>query len=68
MQQTLVEGEDFYYNENGFIVLTAKYHLRRGQCCGNGCTHCPYDYMNVPEEIRNSLPNPTLRGAIEPEN
>jgi hypothetical protein len=38
-----IEGEDFYYNEQGFIVLTSKYHLDRGHCCGNGCRHCPYE-------------------------
>jgi len=43
------EGEDFYFNEEGFVVLTEKYHLKKGYCCGNGCKHCPYDYVNVPE-------------------
>lgn len=47
MKNNLVEGEDFYYNEQGYIVLTAKYHLERGHCCGNGCLHCPYDHINV---------------------
>ena len=37
----LVEHED-YYLENGLMVLTARYHLRRGYCCGHGCRHCPY--------------------------
>jgi hypothetical protein len=23
----LIEGEDFYYNEQGYVVLTEKYHL-----------------------------------------
>ena len=50
-----VEGEDFYYNEQGFIVLTAKYHLDRGHCCGNGCRHCPYQYINVPDPKRSEL-------------
>ena len=45
----LVEGEDFYYNEDGYIVLTQKYHLKKGCCCGNGCMHCPYDFINVPD-------------------
>jgi hypothetical protein len=40
-QPLLVEGED-YYIENGLMVLTARYHLRRGYCCDNGCRHCPY--------------------------
>lgn len=51
----LVEGEDFYYNENGYVVLTAKYHLQKGRCCGNGCKHCPYAYINVPEPKRSEL-------------
>ena len=38
----LVEGEDFYL-EGGFLVFTARYHLRRGYCCGSGCRHCPYE-------------------------
>jgi len=46
----LVEGEDFYYNEQGYVVLTEKYHLQRGNCCGNGCKHCPYNYINVPAQ------------------
>jgi Family of unknown function (DUF5522) len=37
----LVENED-YYLEHGLMVLTARYHLRRGYCCKQGCRHCPY--------------------------
>ena len=37
----LKAGED-YYIENGLYVFTAKYHLKRGCCCGSGCRHCPY--------------------------
>ncbi|MFI5153232.1 MAG: DUF5522 domain-containing protein [Chitinophagales bacterium] len=55
MQNKLVEGIDFYYNEDGYIVLTEKYHLERGHCCGNGCMHCPYDYENVEEPRRLEL-------------
>lgn len=62
MKNNWIEGEDFYYNEQGFIVLTAKYHLDRGYCCGNGCKHCPYNYINVPEPKRSSLPNPAKEG------
>ena len=40
----LVEGEDFYYNEQGYKVFTEKYHLKRGYCCQNGCKHCPYGF------------------------
>lgn len=31
-----------YYLENGKVVFTEQYHTERGQCCGNGCRHCPY--------------------------
>jgi hypothetical protein len=51
----LTEGVHFYFNEEGFVVLTAQYHLEKGYCCGNGCLHCPYDYQNVPEPRRRQL-------------
>lgn len=37
----LVDGLDFYW-ENGLMVFTEWFHLKRGECCGNGCRHCPY--------------------------
>lgn len=42
-QVTLVENEDYYF-ENGLMVLTARYLLRRGYCCEQDCRHCPYGY------------------------
>ena len=53
----LIEGTDYYINEEGYVVLTAKYHLEKGYCCGNGCKHCPYLYENVPEPRRSTLLN-----------
>ena len=44
--EKLVEGNDFYLEE-GLMVLTRKYLLRRGSCCGNTCRNCPYDYEAV---------------------
>ena len=38
--------EDFY-TENGFVVFTASFLLRRGYCCENGCRHCPYKGAEV---------------------
>lgn len=35
------EGE-MYYWENGLMVFTERYHLKRGYCCKTGCRHCPY--------------------------
>ncbi len=51
----LIADIDFYYNELGLMVLTEKYHLERGYCCGNGCRHCPYGYDRVPESRRSQL-------------
>ena len=39
-----VETEDYYTNEEGYIVFTEKYHLKRGYCCKSNCKHCPYGY------------------------
>jgi len=33
---------EFYLDEFGHTVFTAAYHLKRGNCCDNGCRHCPY--------------------------
>jgi hypothetical protein len=32
----------YYYVENDRIIFTEQFHIDRGQCCGNGCRHCPY--------------------------
>jgi hypothetical protein len=42
----LQEGID-YYVENGLFVLTEWFYLKRGECCGNACRHCPYEHVNV---------------------
>jgi Family of unknown function (DUF5522) len=55
VKKSLIEGVDFYYNEQGYIVLTEAYHIERGSCCGNGCKHCPYEFSNVPEPQRSTL-------------
>jgi hypothetical protein len=49
----LVQGED-YYLEDGLMVFTADYLLRRGYCCENGCRSCPYG--NVTAEVSEARP------------
>jgi len=49
---SLVEGIDYYINDDGNFVFTEAYHLKRGYCCKNGCLHCPYGYH------KESLPPP----------
>ena len=36
-----------WYFENGLLVYTAAYHLKRGYCCGSGCRYCPYEPKHV---------------------
>ena len=59
MAGNLIPSED-YYEENGLMVFTARYHLKRGYCCGSGCRHCPYDEHGRPRDEPIS-PQPTLR-------
>lgn len=46
----LIEGKDFYFNDEGLMVLMEEYHLKRGYCCKSACKHCPYGYR------RSSMP------------
>lgn len=45
----LVDGIDYYF-ENGLMVLTAQFLLKRGYCCANGCRHCPYPKDSVADQ------------------
>ncbi len=51
----LSENLDYYFNADGMMVLTGKYLAERGYCCGNGCTHCPFNYEGVPEPKKSQL-------------
>ena len=55
-KKELVEGVDFYYNEDGYKVFTEAYHLKRGYCCQSGCRHCPYGFVR-PEAASGSDPD-----------
>lgn len=28
--------------DTGLFVMTSVHLIERGECCGNGCRHCPY--------------------------
>jgi hypothetical protein len=45
-----------YYMENGLLVFTAAYHMKRGYCCGSGCRHCPYGHANVVRQLEPAEP------------
>ncbi|SDE30323.1 DUF5522 domain-containing protein [Riemerella columbipharyngis] len=52
--QDLKEKEDYYYNDLGYRVFTAKYLLKRGYCCKSGCKHCPYGYDKNTDTFRRN--------------
>jgi len=39
-----LDPEDYYHSEEGYIIYTEKYHLKRGYCCENYCKNCPYGF------------------------
>ncbi len=49
----LVEGVDYYFNEDGLMVFTKLYLQKRGYCCESGCRHCPYGFA-----VKTPLPAP----------
>ena len=53
----MVEGIDFYY-EDGLMVLTSEFLLRRGRCCHGGCKNCPYGFTSgetIVEDLDDKL-------------
>jgi hypothetical protein len=42
VEKIRARAADSYIDNDGRVVFTAAYHLRRGHCCGNGCRHCPF--------------------------
>jgi hypothetical protein len=39
-----IDPQDYYLSEEGYIIFTESYHLKRGYCCQNSCKHCPYGF------------------------
>ncbi len=52
------DPEDYYLTEEGFIVFTEKYHLKRGYCCQNNCKHCPYRNKSGQHNNQDNSINP----------
>ena len=53
----LKEGEDYYRDEDGLMILTESYLRKRGYCCKSNCLHCPYGYTtkfdpSIPMELQ----------------
>lgn len=64
--RAVARGERTYRDpETGYVVMTELAHLARGNCCGNGCRHCPYEHAKVAPEYRAALSPPTLAPTTE---
>jgi hypothetical protein len=46
-----LEPEDYYFDGPN-LVFTAAYHLKRGSCCGSGCSHCPYGFAAIEADAK----------------
>ena len=53
MKQRIEDDEKL--EPGSFEPLSAALLLERGYCCGNGCKNCPYQYKNVPVNLRDYL-------------
>jgi Family of unknown function (DUF5522) len=49
--------EDYYLSDEGFIIFTEIYHLKRGYCCQSGCKHCPWEYGKKIKKNNNNNDN-----------
>ena len=36
------EGLDYIITKDGYRIMTERFLVNRGYCCGNGCLNCPY--------------------------
>ena len=58
-----------YYIEGERVIFTALAHIKRGQCCGSGCRHCPYipkhtkGKVVISEKILKFMPNNFNNGS-----
>ncbi len=52
-----LEPEDYYHSEEGYLIFTEQYHLKRGYCCENGCLHCPYGFKKESLRVENKKEN-----------
>lgn len=51
---------DYYFTDDGLMVFTKEYHLKRGFCCKNNCRHCPWNKSDSPGWLTNKIKKKTL--------
>jgi hypothetical protein len=50
--EACASGREAYLDPaTGYRVITEVAHRRRGECCGNKCRHCPFDWSNVADSL-----------------
>ncbi|MFH4976679.1 hypothetical protein AB6A40_003388 [Gnathostoma spinigerum] len=49
-----VEERKLHYRDpkTGYVVMTVSNLLHLGECCGNGCRHCPYGHRNANDKVK----------------
>jgi hypothetical protein len=52
-EKSKIPGPDYYVTNEGYIVFTEAYHLKRGYCCQSGCKHCPYGFDKKTGKFRD---------------
>ena len=47
----------YSYLEDGKMVMTEEYHIKRGSCCGSKCKHCPFwpQYIKMNKELKEDV-------------
>jgi len=58
-----LDPDDYYHSEDGYIVYTEKYHLKRGYCCQNNCKHCPYGFNKAKIQLRRTKNNDDFKSV-----
>ena len=53
--ENFIEGKDFEITDDGRVIMTRSYLLKRGHCCSSGCKNCPFDFEHsdptTPQEL-----------------
>lgn len=57
-KEAVMEKQFFYIDPcTGYQVMSRYAHLKRGDCCGNACRHCPYQHKRVADDEKKMIFN-----------
>ena len=61
--EAVKRGEGGYFDpHSGLFVMTSMQLKMRGNCCGQGCRHCPYSAQEQYRAGRPGVPKPAANG------